>query len=543
MFYSRRIGSRTLWNPEGQDGRYLSEPKETTIISALKVSGKSKNGLAVGLLNSLTAKGNTKINDYGHEYSMTAQPFASYSVARVQKDFKQGNTIVGGFLTSTNRNLNEEHLKGLIRNAYAGAVDFEQYFHKRDYFVRGILQYSAVEGSQEAITDLQNSPVHYYQREGVTHLGVDNSKTSLQGYGGRVILGKRGQNAKIIGEQRFMWASPGFDINNLGYIRQADYKIYNGFVGYRETKPQGIFNNYFFDIWGMYESDFGNMPQFGRIGSEAELNFKNKYFAYICAFYDVKQIEKSLLRGGPPVDVNPRWGTDLMVQTDNSKKLSANLYHGTVLGDIRYAQFYFAQLNYRPIPNLSLSARLEGSHWNKQLEYVASLKANSHTGDKPVYVMGALRQETNFLTLRLDYSLTPELSIQFYGNPFISTGKYTDFKRATNTMDKKYENRFYAIQPAELAYDAGDNTFTVNETSTGHSYSFDNPDFSFREFRFNLVARWEYKPNSILYLVWAQDRSGRASEHIPSFSQNTRALFNYYPGNVLMVKLNYWFSI
>ena len=543
MFYSRRIGSRTLWQPDDQDGRYISEPKEAAIISALKVSGKNKNGLSIGVLNSLTAKGSTKINDSGHEYAMTSQPFASYSVARVQKDIKQGNTIIGGFLTSTNRNLNEEHLKGLIKNAYAGAIDFEQYFLKRNYFVRGILQYSSVEGSQAAITDLQRSPVHFYHREGVTHLGVDSFKTTLQGHGGRVVLGKRGQNAKIISEQRFSWASPGFDINNLGYIQQADYKKFNGFVGYYETKPQGMFNSYFLDVFYMYETDFGNMPLFGRIGTESELSFKNNYFAYICAFYDTKQIEKSILRGGPPVNVNPRWGTDLSIRTDRSKRLIVNFYHGTVFGDIRYAQFFSTQLDYRPIPNLNISTRLEGTHWNKKLEYVAAPTITNNSGKK-AYIMGSLRQETMSLTLRMDYSITPEFSIQFYGNPFVSSGKYTDFKLATNTMDKTYENRFHLFQPHEITYNSADNQYAVNQEGQSQSlYIFDNPNFSFREFRFNLVARWEYRPNSILYLVWAQDRSGRSSDYTSSLSQNTKALFNYYPGNVLMLKLNYWFSM
>ena len=542
LFYSRRIGSSTLWNPGNQEGRYISEPKETTIISAIKVSGKTKNGLAVGLLNSLTAKGKTKINDSGREYSMTSQPFTSYSVGRLQQDFKKGNTVIGAVLTSTNRSIKEDHLIGLVGNAYSGAIDFEQYFFKRDYFIKGIVQYSRVEGDKEAITNLQTSPVHFYQREGVTHLGVDSSRTNLTGNAGRIILGKRGQNAKIISEQRFYWASPGFDINNIGYLQKADYKGLNGFIGYYETKPKNIFNRYFFDIFYTFETDYSNKPIFGRIGSESELFFKNKYYAFFCAFYDVKQIETSMLRGGPPVDVNPRWGTDLMIDTDGSKRVAGSFYHGTVLGSKRYAQFANATIRYRPIPKLSISTRVNYTYWNKQLEYVGKPESDNG-GNKQIYLMGALKQEIIGLTMRVEYIVTPELSIQFYGNPFISTGKYSDFKRATNTMDKNYDNRFYLLQQDELVYNTSDNKYFARETATNYGYTFDNPDFSFREFRFNLVARWEYRPNSILYLVWAQDRSGRESEYIPSFSQNTKALFNYYPGNVLMIKLNYWFSI
>ena len=543
LFYSRRIGAQPLWHPDDQDGRYVSEPKETTILTAVKVSGKSKNGLSVGILNSLTAKGNAKISDSGYEYSMTTQPFSSYSVGRVQKDFKKGNTIVGGMLTSTNRVVNEEHLNGLVKNAYTGAVDLEQYFRKREYYLKGILQYSYVDGDKEAITNLQRSPVHYFHREGIKHLGVDSARTNLQGSAGQILIGRGGNNAKIITEHNFQWATPGFEINDIGYLEQADYKRLSGYLAYVETKPKGILLRYSIDAFYRYHWDYGNTYTLGRAGGEVSLNFTNKYHSYFCLFYDPRTIETALLRSGPPVDVNPRWGTDFVINSDDSKRLSATLYHGTVLGSIRYAHFAFSELNYRPISNLNLSARITYSYWNKDLEYVASPTPTNNSG-KPIYIMGALRQETMFLTLRMDYSISPNLSIQFYGNPFVSFGKYTDFKRATNTMDKKYKNRFHLLLPDEINYNADSNTYTGLETAAlNYAYTFDNPDFSFREFRFNLVTRWEYKPNSIIYFVWAQERSGIAHNFTSSFSNNTKALFGYYPGNIFMIKLNYWFSI
>ena len=285
--------------------------------------------------------------------------------------------------------------------------------------------------------------------------------------------------------------------------------------------------------------DYNNSYNFGRIGGEANLNFKNKWYSYFCLFYDPRTIETGMLRGGPPLNVDPRWGTDFVIGTDDSKRLSFELYHGTVLGSSRYAQFAFAQATYRPMRNFNLSARLTYGHWEKKLEYVS---APTTDDDGKAYVMGALRNEELILTLRMNYSITPDLSIQFYGNPFFSSGKYTDFKRATNTSDKKYENRFRPLSSDVISYDAEENSYSVSEAN-GDKYSFDNPDFSFREFRFNLVTRWEYRPNSILYLVWGQERSGSAGQFISSFPQNTKALFSYYPGNVFMIKLNYWFAI
>jgi hypothetical protein len=538
MFYSRRIGAPPQWKPEEAEGKYSSVPQLTHIISAVKVSGKSRNGLSLGLLNSLTARERARITENGREYRMTAQPFGSYSVARVQQDINEGNTVVGGMLTAVNRSLGEEHLSSLVRNAYTGGFDFEQYFRNREYYLRGSLQYSRTEGAEEAITALQRSPVHYFQRDGAPHVAVDSSRTHLQGSSGNLQVG-RGGGKKFVFRSVFQWTSPGFDLNDMGYLETADYQSANGYAGYVEHRPRGVFRNY--DVYAFYRFywDYGGRYTFGRAGLESTMSFTNKWYLYLCGFYDPRTVESGMLRGGPPVLVNPRWGTDMSIGSDQSESLWLKAYHGTVLGSRRYAQFAWIEANYRPIPNMGLSARLNYSYWDKGLEYAGSQDLAS--GGK-VYLMSAFEQHTAALTLRVDYSLTPDLSIQFYGNPFLSSGKYREFKRATDTMDKAYDNRFRLLGEEVLSYRPSDNKYVVSETN-GDRYEFANPDFSFREFRFNLVVRWEYHPNSIVYLVWSQSRSGSAEEYIPSFGQNTKALFGYSPDNALMIKLNYWFSL
>ncbi len=540
MFYSRRIGSRPQWHPDDEDADYSKIPNETNIISAIKVSGKSRKGLSLSVLNSITAKETAQITKEDREYEMTAQPLTSYSVARVQQDLFSGNTILGGFVTSVNRSLKEEHLKFMTRNAYTGALDFSQYFLNREYYAMGSFQYSYVEGTTEAMTRLQRSPVHYFQREGAPHLSVDSSRTSLTGNAGTFLIGRGGDN-KLVSEQIFMWRTPGFELNDAGYLSNADFKMFRGYVAWVENKPSGnIFRNYNYDVFYRFLWDYSGMNTFSRAGMEANLSFTNKLYLYLCGFYDFKTVETGMLRGGPPLLLNPRWGTDLNFETDQSKKVSGQLYHGTVLGDQRYAQFFNTTVNFRPLPNVGLSARFNYTYWNKGMEYAASPDIEST--DSKAYVMSNINHTIMGLTFRMDYSITPDLSIQFYGNPFISYGKYTDFKRATNTLDASYNNRFRPLGDDVLTYNEADNNYSVVEKN-GDRYSFDNPDFSFREFRFNLVARWEYRPNSTIYLVWGQDRSGSDSFYTSKFGQNTEQLFSYTPNNVFMVKLNYWFSL
>jgi len=546
MFYSRRIGSRPQWSPDSQEGRYSQVPQQTHIISAVKVSGKSKSGLSLGLMNSLTSMENAHITEEGRdEYKMTAQPFTSYSVARVQQDIKGGNTVLGGLLTSVNRSIKDDHLAHLTSNAYTGAVDFEQYFKGREYYAMGALQYSRIEGSAESITQLQQTPTHYFQREGANHLSVDSSARSLSGHAGTFLIG-RGGGKKIVSEQLFAWASPGFDLNDMGYLQNAEYKFFRGYVAYVENTPKGIFRDYNIVAFYRFLWDYSDMMTFSRAGFESTMTFANKYYLYLCGFYDPRTVETTLLRGGPPVLLNPRWGTDLSFGTDQSKTIWLKGYHGTMFGSERHAQFMWGEINYRPIPNLGLSARLNYTWLNFGMEYAGSSDIENgselaiQTNSK-AYLLSSFEQNTLGLTLRMDYSITPDLSVQFYGNPFMSSGKYTHFKRATDTRAETFANRFRAIDDA-LTFNAADNNYSVSERN-GDRYTFDNPNFSFREFRFNLVARWEYRPNSILYLVWGQGRSGSADDYISSFTQNTKALFNYPSDNVFMLKLNYWFTL
>jgi hypothetical protein len=102
----------------------------------------------------------------------------------------------------------------------------------------------------------------------------------------------------------------------------------------------------------------------------------------------------------------------------------------------------------------------------------------------------------------VNLAITPDLTIQYYGSPFIATGLYTAHRKATDTLSPVYEERFHRYGPDEIAYSAKGNTYTVREAGGGPSFSFANPDFSFQEFRSNFVAWWEWKPGSFFYVVW-----------------------------------------
>jgi len=141
-----------------------------------------------------------------------------------------------------------------------------------------------------------------------------------------------------------------------------------------------------------------------------------------------------------------------------------------------------------------------------------------------------------FPTLRVNFNLTPTFSISYYGGPFATLGRYSDFRAVTSPQASREKDRF---TPVTLRPDGGELTGTLGTLPLRVS----NPDFDWREFKSNLVVRWEYRPGSTLTAVWSQYRSDWSSTEGFSPGSQSRALFSAHPDNTVLVKLNYWFSL
>jgi hypothetical protein len=68
------------------------------------------------------------------------------------------------------------------------------------------------------------------------------------------------------------------------------------------------------------------------------------------------------------------------------------------------------------------------------------------------YVLGRLTRNTDMITLRLSYALTPEFTIQYYGSPYISIGKYAAFKTLENPDTEDPDKVFHTFTENEIRY-------------------------------------------------------------------------------------------
>jgi hypothetical protein len=145
----------------------------------------------------------------------------------------------------------------------------------------------------------------------------------------------------------------------------------------------------------------------------------------------------------------------------------------------------------------------------------------------------------------VNLTVTPDLTLQYWGQPFVASGRYYDFKYITNSpMATEYRDRFTLYDRATQIRLVNDDTYEIYENGDGvTSYSFGKPDFNVREFLSNMVLRWEYNPGSTLYLVWSQTRSGYNPTGVMDVTNNLGDLFRDRPHNVFLIKFSYRFGL
>ena len=541
MFYTRRIGASPSYRPQDIDNiNSFAETKENIpIIGALKLTGTNRKGVSIGIIESVTAPTFAKVTRNGVENSEMVEPLTNYSAVRVRKNWK-GNTLLGGMLTSVNRDLNEPHLKdNLINNAFTAGIDFTQYFADRLYYIDIKGMYSSLHGNEEAIKLLQEKPTHYYQRESAQdYLVFDPNRTSLNGSGGWLEIGRKG-NAKWFFLESFGWSSPGFDLNDIGYMRSTDFVSNKTEVSYRQKGIWKKFRSNSLTFIQENRWDYNGTATNNNVAANWSAMFLNRLQFSVKETYGWNKIDNRMLRGGPDIRFDPYFLTSVSFNTDKGKRIMAQLsYDGDhTIGGYSRSNSIKPSLTFRLGNYVYLIGEFLYANNRNDLQYVA--RAIDLISNLPKYIMGRIDQNTYGLTLKMQANLTPDISIQFYGSPFTSTGSFDAFKVATDSKSSIYENRFHAFTTNEISY--SNDTYFVSRT--GDNYSFRNPDFSFNEFRSNLVARWEYRPGSTLYFVWEHVISNRDSYHIAGWRENFDRMMGLPASNIFMIKLNYWFSL
>ncbi|MBC2838737.1 DUF5916 domain-containing protein [Robiginitalea sp. SC105] len=539
VFYSRRIGRSPQGSPTTSGGEYVDQPATTPILGAAKFSGKTRNGWSVGLLESLTARRSATIDNAGERRQEVVEPLTNYLVGRVQKDFNEGDTYVGTIVTATNRETLPESLDWLHESAYTGGLDFKHQWNNRDWYVGGSLVWSHVSGSEAAIQRTQESIGHLFQRAGADHVEVDPSRTSLTGTGGNLQLGKAG-NGHWKFESGATWRSPELELNDIGFQRQSDDVRHYTWVGYQTLKPDKTFRrvgiNY--NHWSAW--DFAGNHNLLAFNTNSWQNWAGNWFTNLGLTFRPIQYNNFALRGGPRLRESATIGFWNGIETDSRKKMQFSVFQNGLQALDGSRNYYYVEggVTYQPFNALRISAFPSFELNNDKLQYIDNLLS----GTDPVYLNGTIEQQTLSMSLRVNYTINPNLTLQYWGQPFISRGRYSEFKHISDPLAPRLAERITPYGPGQITFEDG--VYSVDEAGDGTvDFTFGDPDFSFIQFRSNLVLRWEYVPGSELFLVWSQDltASGNPADALLGGLEST--LFgDRQPRNILLLKATYRFA-
>jgi len=539
LFYSRRIGRGPQYRADFAEEGFVDQPENTSIVGAAKLTGKTPSGLSVGLLESVTARERAEIEQDAARRQVTVEPAANYLVGRVQKDLRHGDTRIGGMVTAVNRRIDDPEVEFLHSAAYAGGMDFFHYFGDRDYYLAVNLVGSRVEGSEEAILRTQTAPARYYQRPDNDSESVDSTRTSLAGHAGSVRVGK--SSGRWNADTGAAWRSAGFEINDLGFVRNTDEINQFSWVGYSIRNPFSIFRRMAFNVNQWLDFEYGGANLYQAFNFNTNASFRNNWNYNASVTRQNERISNNELRGGPsmrvPGDVSANGG----LNSDSRRELSGGLGGGATrtddgAGESRNAWTYLA---WRPSDALRIEAEPSWRRNRPELQFVRTVDVGGEEG----WIYGALDQKTFDLSFRVDYSITPALTVQYYGAPFVSAGRYSGFKRITSPRAARYDDRFLPLAD-RARHDAAGGQYVVDEDGDGtDDYAFRDPDFNVRDFHSNLVVRWAYSPGSSIYLVWSQSRFGFDPDGRFALRDDLDALFDVHPHDVFLIKLNRWFNL
>lgn len=443
--------------------------------------------------------------------------------------------------TAVNRDITNPALDYLHTAAYTGGIDFQHSWKDRTWYLAGNSEFSNVRGKPQAIINTQTSSARYFQRPDASYLSVDSSLTSLSGYGGTLKLGKSSKK-RLQFETSVTVRSPGLEFNDIGYMQYSDIIHHGTWVAYYIRDPFAIFNNFYLNTNYWMYWNFGGKLLSANTNLNFHSTFKNQWHIDGNFTRTGQSLSTTLLRGGPSFIMPGTYDMNLNINTDQSKKVNFYVSGYIGLGDVH--SNHANQLSFgafvRPFNALLIS--FEPSYYiqHTRLQYVAT---DAYQGS-PRYLFAELHQKTLSFTFRLNYTITPELTIEYYGQPFVSGGKYTHYKFITNTHAARFNDRYQVLPDNNVTYDLVSNNVNFDENMDGSTdYSATNPNFNFRQFLSNLVVRWEYLPGSTLFLVWSQGRTSTTYDGTFSYGDDMKGLFGTMPHNVFLLKFSYWFSL
>jgi hypothetical protein len=472
-------------------------------------------------------------------------------VARLKRDFRAGTLVTGGVLSGVGRSLDSTFAPRLARHAELLGADLVATTSDRVYSLLANAALTDVVGDSGAVLLRQRSSARYFQRPdrgagsgGFLSNRLDSSAKALRGAGLYVRVAK--ETGDWTWETALNTRTPGYETNDYAFQRNADYVWLSANLNRFYSKRTRWFQNAFVIAGGQTQQNYEGdrlMSQLHGFVAVTTHQFWNASASYI---HRPSVLDDKALRGGPVVGTPLGHFTFANLSTDSRHTLVGNTSlsaYWDSRGD--WNPSAYVGVTYNAAPNVRLSF---GPSWNRlrgHAQYITSVPDTTAKAFYGVrYVLAGSEQRTLGLDTRVSWTFNPRTTLELYAQPFFASGRFFDFneyaapRHAALSVYGKDRGTIVATRGADGIV----TQYVVDPDGTGPAAAFTlaNPDFTNRSLRGNAVFRWEYRPGSLLYVAWTQQRFDQSPFGDLQFARDRQALFGTRPNNVFLIKASYW---
>lgn len=538
FYYSRRIGAPPAARPPAD---YVEAIDNTTILGAGKLTGRLPSGLSIAALSAVTDRERVRTYDVDSETFGTevVAPRTLYAVASAQQEFGRTRSTFGGMATLVRRDIDPGTLLSdlLVEEAWSALVDGRLRWAGGMYDASAFIGVSRIRGDSSAIFRQQLSSRRYWQRPDAERSRLDPTSRSMSG----TMLGIN--HSKLSGKH-WLWdvdywqEAPGLEPNDMGAFGDVDEKGGVAQIRYRENEPGSWYRTYLFgtgseSLWN-YDGDQTAATTY----AWGNATFHNFWRLYVDTWYNHRVISDALTRGGPLMGRPSRSGFRLELENRagarNRWEVEVGAEDDRAGGSSRDVELTFS---FRPGARWEVTVDPSWARWEDPRQFVASLADGPAETFGRRYVFAHVDRSEVSARFRLNYTFTPNLTLETYAEPFASSGRFHGLGELP--QPRSFALRVYGTEGTAITRNSdGSHTVTVGT----QTFTIGPRDFNVRSFRSNAVLRWEWRPGSTMYLVWQQNRSADREWRTVRPDDLFDALGA--PGdNFLALKVSYWIPV
>ncbi|WP_426095963.1 DUF5916 domain-containing protein [Flavobacterium sp. DSR2-3-3] len=462
LVYSRRIGGVPTYKLNENES--FTETPNVSLINAFKISGRTKDGLGVGILNAVTKKTPTSIyNGESGEIRNEIEPLANYNVLVLDQRFRK-NSSVAFVNTNVTRN-------GSFRDGNVTALVWDLNTKKNTYNLSGDFKYSYINRAEDKKGI--NSQLNFSETSGKFRYGVGADITTKE-----------------------------FDNNDLGINFETNYYSLYGNGSYRILNPTKYFNSFNARIntYSQFQKETGKL-QSGNINFQINSNTKKNH--YLGIGFDVNPIETYDYYEPRTTDryvIKPtKIGGFIYISTNYNNSFAFDFNPSYAVFDEAGRNSYGFSVGprYRFNDKLSLNYNFNFFRQNNNKGYIDSINddLNSATPNTIIFANRNVITYSNALSGK--YSLNSQMTFN------IALRQYWSYAENKNALS--------LLQNGRLADFAG---YTDNKNSSFYSW---NADLSYS---------WWFAPGSQVSVLYRNNSGGFDRNINKKFTENITNLLN-----------------